>query len=322
MADEPTPFDPSGLSDDDLNTEFARVRERGTELSAQETLTAEESAELTGLAGRMSVIQSEQQTRTEAAAAIQGARDAFAAVPAPVTDPPPAAPDLGTPNGAGSTTPAAVTASVPAVPSVAAMAPSEPQLPPVQRGTGEFTISLTADGAGALKRSYNDDTPVTVSDVTRAVIASFKTYGSTGSGGGQSAKRAIAQFTRERTEGNRFELTMASGSEGDYSTVKELIREGRLSGGSLLTAWKSNVDAGQSLTAAAGWCAPSENLYDLCSLWSMDGMLDLPTATARRGGFNYVQSQPTWAVLDAATNFTILTEAQVIADTAKNCAEI
>lgn len=321
MDDEttPPPFDPAALSDDDLTAEFTRVRDRGTALSAQETLTAEESAELTGLAGRMSIVQAEQERRTEAAAQVQGARDAFAAlpVPAPVTETVPAA----TTDPGGS--PSTVTASVPApvVPSVADMAPAAPQLPP-STGRGEFTISLTADGAGALRRSYNDDSPVQLSDVTRAVLASFKAYGSAGTGGGQSAKRAIAQFTRERPDGSRFELTKASGSEGDYATVKELIREGRLSGGSLLTAWKSNVDAGQSLTAAAGWCAPSENLYDLCSLWSMDGILDLPTATARRGGFNYVQSQPTWAALDAATNFTILTEAQVIADTPKNCAEI
>jgi hypothetical protein len=50
-------------------------------------------------------------------------------------------------------------------------------------------------------------------------------------------------------------------------------------------------------------------------------MLDIPTATATRGGFNYT-NQPTYAQLDANNSFTILTEAQVIADTAKNCAEI
>lgn len=313
MADEPTPFDPSTLSEDDLAAEFTRVRDRGTELSAQETLSAEESTELTDLAGRLGLVQTEQQRRTEAAAAAQGARDAFAALPAPAAN---AEPDN---SGAGSTTPepAAVTASAPVVPSVSQMAPSAPQLPPAPQRTGEFAIRLSADGAGALGRSYGED--VTVKDVTAAVLASFKAYGSAGTGGGQSAKRAIATFTRERSEDNRFELTRA---ESDYNTVKELIREGRLSGGSLLSAWNKSVDSGASLTAAAGWCAPSENLYDLCSLWSMDGMLDLPTATARRGGFNYVRSQPTWAELDAATNFTILTEAQVIADTAKSCAEI
>lgn len=315
---ETNAFDPTTLSDDELTAEFARVRERGSALSAQEALTEAETAELTELASRVGAVQAEQAARTERAAAVQANRDVFSSLPAPT--PPPAAPDTGDGSQpAGSTTPAAVTAAapVPAVPSVAQMAPAVQQTPPAPARTGEFSIKLTADGAGALGRGYGEE--VTVKDVTRAVLSSFKAYGSAGTGGGQSAKRAIAQFTRERPEENRFELTR---TEGDYDTVKELVREGRLSGGSLLTAWKNSVDAGASLTAAAGWCAPSENLYDLCSLWSMDGILDLPTATARRGGFNYVQSQPTWAALDAATNFTILTEAQVIADTPKNCAEI
>lgn len=318
------------LNDDELTAEFARVRDRGTELSGitDRALTADESTELGTLAGRLTEVQTEQGARAEAAAQLQAHRDAFTTLPAPVepaasTPPAPPTPGPGpdTPPAAPAE-PAAVVAAVPAVPSVAAMAPAAPQTPPAPSGgRSEFQITLTADGAGALKRSYTDDAPVTVKDVTKAVLASFKTYGSAG-GGGQSAKRAIAQFTRERPDDSRFELTMASGDDGDTATVKELVREGRLSGGSLLSAWRSQIDKGMALTAAAGWCAPSENLYDLCSLWSMDGILDLPTATARRGGFNYVQSQPTWAQLDAATNFTILTEAQVIADTPKNCAGI
>jgi len=216
------------------------------------------------------------------------------------------------------TEPAAVVAAAPVVPSVAAMAPAAPQTPPVPADDHrEFSITLTADGASVLGRTQTEQ--VSVSDITRAVLKSFKQYGNAHSGG-TSVKRSIAQFSRERPEGQRFDLVRDG--EQDYATVKELVREGRLSGGSLLSSWSSALDKGASLTAAAGWCAPSENLYDLCSLWSMDGILDLPTATARRGGFNYVQSQPTWAALDAATNFTILTEAQVIADTAKNCAEI
>lgn len=308
----PPPFDPTTLSDDDLSAEFSRVRERGTALSAQDTLTAEETAELSELAVRVSAVQAEQTARTEQAAAVQATRDVFSTLPEPViAEPVPAAVTASTPP------PAAPPA--PVVPSVADTAPREPQMPPATQRAGEFSITLTADGASVMGKSQTEQ--VTVKDITRAVIKSFSQYGNSHTGG-TSVKRAIAQLTRERPEDSRFELTMASGSEGDYSTVKELVREGRLSGGSLLSAWKSSVDQGASLTAAAGWCAPSENLYDLCSLWSMDGILDLPTATARRGGFNYVQSQPTWATLDAATNFTILTEAQVIADTAKNCAEI
>lgn len=313
--------DVATLDADALTTELARVNERGTELAALDTLDDAQRTELSGLAVRKGIVLARQAELSAAASALQAHRDAFAVEP--VIEPSASTPPGPDPDPTPQPVPVAVTASAPAVPSVATMAPAAAPVAPAEpTRTGEFTISLTADGAGALKRSYNDDTPVTVTEVTKAVIASFKAYGSAGTGSGQSAKRAIAQFTRERQADSRFDLTMASGSEGDYSTVKELIREGRLSGGSLLSAWSNSVKETGSLTAAAGWCAPSENLYDLCSLWSMDGMLDLPTATARRGGFNYVRSQPTWAELDAATNFTILTEAQVVADTAKNCAEI
>lgn len=313
---EPPAFDASALSDDELTAEFTRVRDRGTELAAIEgQLTPDQNAELTELSVRLGLVQTEQASRASAAAATQAARDAFTNLPPvePVTPPAPVADP-----------PAVTAAAVPAVPSVTQMAPATPPVAPVvQDEHREFSMRLTADGAGALGVSQGTET--NLSEVTRAVIKSFQAYGS-GVGGGQTAKRAIAQFTRDRREGERFDLNMRESE--DYNTVQELIREGRLSGGSLLSAWSSRVRAAISaeqsnaLTAAAGWCAPSENLYDLCSLWSMDGILDLPTATARRGGFNYVQSQPTYAALDAATNFTILTEAQVIADTPKNCAEI
>lgn len=314
MPDNPTTpeaFDATALDDDALRAEYGRIRTRGGELSAQDTRTAEESAELAELATRVDAVNAELSARTEAANAAQATREMFASLPeleplaAPVADPGPVTP------------PVAVTASVPApvVPSVATMEPTAPPVAPsAPARTGEFSITLTADGAAVIGKTQTEQ--VTVKDITRAVLKSFSQYGSAHSGG-TSVKRAIAQFTRERPDS--FQLTAA---ESDYGTVQELIKESRLEGGSLLKAWSSQVDQGASLTAAAGWCAPSENLYDLCSLWSMDGILDLPTATARRGGFNYVQSQPTWATLDAATNFTILTEAQVIADVQKACAEI
>src|SRR5690606_22780681 len=124
-----------------------------------------------------------------------------------------------------------------------------------------------------------------------------QTYGRAGGGG--TPKRAIAQFTRDR--GEEFKVHGRQAAE-DHEVLSNVRREGRLEGGSLLKAWEKNVKETGSLTAAAGWCAPSENLYDLCSLWSMDGMLDLPTVTATRGGFNYT-SDVSYADLDAATGF-------------------
>jgi hypothetical protein len=47
----------------------------------------------------------------------------------------------------------------------------------------------------------------------------------------------------------------------------------------------SGQDA-QSLVASGGWCAPSENMYDLFNVESRDGLLDLPTVGVARGGTN------------------------------------
>ena len=41
-----------------------------------------------------------------------------------------------------------------------------------------------------------------------------------------------------------------------------------------------------ALVAAGGWCAPSENLYDLLDIEGSDGILDLPTVQIARGGLN------------------------------------
>lgn len=82
-----------------------------------------------------------------------------------------------------------------------------------------------------------------------------------------------------------------------------------------------------ALTAAVGWCAPSETDYSICSPITTDGLLRLPEVAIRRGGLRHTQG------LDFAsffgndfvlpiTGYNILTEAQVIADTVKTCLEI
>lgn len=319
----PAPFDATALDDDALRAEYSRIRERGGELSAEgRTLTPTETTELTELAARVDAVNAELAARKSAAESTQATRDKFAALPE--LEPVAAAEPVVTPAEPAPVVPAepaaVQAAAAPVVPSITTLPPATPQAPVVPVRNAEFSIALTADGAGAMKRAYNDTSEVSVQDVARAVVASFKAYGS--AGGGQSAKRAIAQFTRSR--GEDFQVH-GQRPEDDLAALTRIGNERRLEGGSLLTAWarSTQLESGQgaSLQAAAGWCAPSENLYDLCSLWSMDGMVDLPTATATRGGFNYT-NQPTYAQLDANTSFTILTEAQVIADTPKNCAEI
>jgi hypothetical protein len=55
------------------------------------------------------------------------------------------------------------------------------------------------------------------------------------------------------------------------------------------------------LTAAGGWCAPSEIRYDLFNIICEDGILDLPTVGIRRGGIRWPVS-PTYADIVAGSD--------------------
>lgn len=78
---------------------------------------------------------------------------------------------------------------------------------------------------------------------------------------------------------------------------------------------------GGSLVAAAGWCAPSEQLYDLCPIRiTQEGMIDLPSVTARRGGIRY-PADFDWTSIWGSTGF-YLTEAEAIAGVEKTCVEV
>ena len=66
------------------------------------------------------------------------------------------------------------------------------------------------------------------------------------------------------------------------------------------------------LTAAGGWCAPSEISYDFFNLVCDDGGLDLPTVGINRGGIRWPIS-PSFADVTASTALWTWTETQDIA---------
>lgn len=109
-------------------------------------------------------------------------------------------------------------------------------------------------------------------------------------------------------------------------TLQYASSEYRLTGGSLAKAVQHEMDRDPNLVSAAGWCAISENIYDLCEQESMDGILATPEVVADRGGFNIPEN----GGIDFATIFTTigdagdthLTEDEVIADTVKVCTEV
>jgi hypothetical protein len=71
--------------------------------------------------------------------------------------------------------------------------------------------------------------------------------------------------------------------------------------------------SGGSLTAAGGWCAPSETLYDLCQIATTDGLLDLPTINVTRGGIRFTRGPGFDTIYNDPDLGWWLTEAEVIA---------
>lgn len=141
----------------------------------------------------------------------------------------------------------------------------------------------------------------------------------------------IERFTRHggvqlRTDAPTENRLNSRDDRGNAERLDNVSREARLNGGSLVASMVANVDKGTSLVAAAGWCAPSETIYDLAELETMDGMFSWPSMVADRGGFNI----PTDGGPDFSSIFTgignagdtHLTEAEVIADTEKVCVEV
>lgn len=315
---EETPFNPSALDDDALRTEYSRIRERGNELAGRtDALSADEETELTQLSTQREAVTAELSVRTERANAAAATREAFASMPdlAPVVivaDPVVTEP-----------APVAVVASAPApvVPSVTELTPGSTPVVPGGPRASRIAAFVSSGSAGYAGKQVNEEFDG-LTDISKALIANAQSYGSVGGGMGQ--RQAIAQFRRSRGE----EFTIRTDSESEaYNVMRHARDEKRLHGGSLAKQWQHNIDQGVSLTAAAGWCAPSENDYDLCRQWSAGvGILDLPTVTVTRGGINYTD-EPDFPTIYAnaiaaggGSNF--LTEAQVIADTVKTCSEI
>jgi hypothetical protein len=93
-------------------------------------------------------------------------------------------------------------------------------------------------------------------------------------GGNTKSTMPIASLSLKRDDS----LIASGGSDqSERALVDAAANERRLSGG--------------SLTAAGVWCAPSETIYDLCDpLETTEGLIDLPSITAARGGIRYPQT--------------------------------
>lgn len=308
----PAAFDPAALSDADLAAAFSAARERGAALAAQTEFASGEAEELAELATRVQAIQTEQAARVERATATQAQRDVFASI-GDLPEIPPAQP-LAAPVAAVEAVQAPV---VPSVSQMAAQAPVAVPVAEVERRN--VTAHLTPHTAGLLQRGVGQEFSG-LREISQAMLDTHSRLGNRAAG-----RFDIAQFQRHRSP----ELVIDPKANGDETMriVKAARNEFALSQGSLAKQWLKGIEQGTSLTAAAGWCAPSQNDYELCTNWVAGvGILDLPTVTATRGGINYTD-EPTFPeiyanAIAAGGGSNLLTEAEVIADTEKTCSVI
>jgi hypothetical protein len=179
-------------------------------------------------------------------------------------------------------------AVVASVAKAAAKAP-KPQVP--ARPAASLTAAADVPGfpTGAPLNSLHD--------AGKAVMSRLRTI-TASSGGGHRYGRYGAtvirkQFDEKFIQGKQFRT--------DSELLNAAAQESRLSGG--------------SLTAAGGWGAPSETLYDLCSLHTTEGLVDLPEVQIQHGGLNYTKGIDFDAIFNSVTGFWDQTEAVAEAGT-------
>lgn len=174
----------------------------------------------------------------------------------------------------------------------AAAAVTAPEIP--NQALPVITAAADAPSAGYSMGAVLKD----LEDVTKGAMERFQAM-PRGKVGNVQNRYGVAHITKQRSDG----LTL-----DNYRSVQDLIQaasvESRLPGG--------------SLTAAGGWCAPSETVYDLCSIESTDGLWDLPEVQVTRGGLNFTKG-PSFEDFYAYAVTAFQTEAQAEAGTVKVC---
>lgn len=201
--------------------------------------------------------------------------------------------------------PAAVAASAARKVPVVARASGVATLPvDVTPAKPTAVLTASADVPGFPTGGHIDD----LDGIGKALIARMKGLPTTRLGGDEGVQQrySVAQIDLGAT---RTDNLVQTNSTNDQELVQRASKETRLPGG--------------SLTAAGGWCAPSETLYDLCVTETTDGLLDIPSVTVNRGGIRFTKGPSFNDIYNTAGLGWILTEAQVIAGAPpKTCIEV
>jgi hypothetical protein len=311
------PADLTALSAEEFAAFLAQVRTHAQTIAEDQSASAEA---LVATRDLFAGVTAEETRRTALAAAAQAARAELAAGLAPTEPEPTPAPPVPAPEPTG-------TEPVPAnQPSGSTLDPA-PETKPERYAS--MVASVDAQNVGAVIPTF--------SDAGALIERRLATYSSSTTrngrarrapgrnryviGGRSLTRHGNVAFRREFPE----ELVIRDGKDA-LSILDYASRESRLPGGSLTASMERQLSAGRSLTAAVGWCAPSETIYDLCELETMEGLLDIAEVQATRGGFFIPENGgPDFSTIYDSIGDegdVILTEYDVQNDTAKVCVEI
>lgn len=184
---------------------------------------------------------------------------------------------------------------------VADIAPHAKQANVPAKAESSYTKAVAASGLPGFNAGHVFEGDDAMAKMAIAIEEQMGAYA--GTGPGQYVKTPAVQWRRDYPAAQRVQ------PNDDYLTTLEKVEN---------AASQSNLPGG-SLVAAAGWCAPSQILYDLFEIeGGNDGMLDLPEIQVSRGGIQFTPG-PDFASIFAGTGYFHQTEAQVIAATSKPC---
>jgi hypothetical protein len=299
------------LSDERLAEYGTEVRAAFDALIAEENPTAEQITEAESLAEAIDAVQVEQDGRVAAAeensnrmAALRSrfAEDQAEAEDETETTEVDSAEDQPEPaeaEAAVETT--AATATSTGSTSVVRTLSTRVSRPPAPERNRARPISITA--AADVPEFATGSEITDLDTVSRALVNRMRGFGTpSGDGKTESLQHfGVANFRLDFPS----ELTIDRHSD-DMEVLTLASKESRL--------------PGNSLTAAGGWCAPSETIYDLCTGETAEGILSVPEVNVARGGIKYT-SGPDFSTIYSNVGFC-QTEAQAIAGTAKTCFEV
>ena len=342
------PTDLSTLDDTALVALLGQVSEHGRSLATVETHTDETVAGLQACAALATSVTAARTALVERADAAAAATAAFNAATTPAPAPVTPEPTPVEPVAPADPAPVAVTAAQPhrPVPSVADVAATRTGTPDLPQDAQPELMVITASSdvpgypTGGRLESF--------SDAARAVESRLRHFPELSAGRAQrngnlrpitaydpAAKRHLVMTKYDRKSAVEFKRQFPDDlriHDGNMSRAEQILRhagsERRLPGGSLVASMQQQVSAGRPITAAAGWCAPSDTMWDLTAgeLETMDGILGLPEVQTSRGGWNLpANGGPNFStVWDGIGNSgdTHLTEAEVIAEYSKYCWDI